>query len=174
MSTATTVRAMQPADLPQVLAWRNDPGIRRHMLTQHEVTLEEHTRWFESASQDPTRRLLIVESQQRPIGFVQFTRVAPEAACDWGFYAAPGAPPGSGTKLGQAALAFAFSQLGVHKVCGQALAGNEGSMRLHRKLGFVQEGILREQERIGDAWHDLVCFGLLRQEWQAANRGPDA
>jgi UDP-4-amino-4,6-dideoxy-N-acetyl-beta-L-altrosamine N-acetyltransferase len=166
MSAEATVRVMRPDDLPQVLAWRNHPDVRRAMNTQHTITPEEHARWFESASRDPARRLLIVESAHGPIGYVQFSGVAPGASCDWGFYAVPGAPAGSGVRLGQAALAFAFGQLDVHKVCGQALGGNAASIRLHEKLGFRNEGILRQQRRIGDTYHDLVCFGLLREEWR--------
>jgi RimJ/RimL family protein N-acetyltransferase len=62
--------------------------------------------------------------------------------------------------------------LNLHKVCGQVLAGNEASIRLHLKLGFHQEGILRQQQRIGESYRDLVCFGILRQEWQAGHRKP--
>lgn len=166
------VRPLQASDLPQVLAWRNHPDVRRHMLTQHEITLDEHRQWFERASQDPARRLLVIEAGEGPLGYVQFTGVAPGSVCDWGFYAAPGAAPGAGSRLGTAALAFAFGELAVHKVCGQALAGNAPSIRLHRKLGFREEGILREQKRIADTYHDLVCFGLLRAEWQTTHPEP--
>ncbi|NQD81620.1 GNAT family N-acetyltransferase, partial [Pseudomonas sp. CrR14] len=88
----------------------------------------------------------------------------------WGFYLAPGAPRGTGQQLGEAALAFAFDSLGLHKVCGQALAFNERSIRFHEKLGFVQEGALREQHYDGATYHTIIHFGLLRYEWQAKKR----
>lgn len=166
MQPEATVRPVQAADLPLVLAWRNHPDIRRHMLTRHEITLEEHLRWFEAASRDASRRLLIVETGATPLGYVQFSDVGPGAVSQWGFYAAPEAPAGSGTRLGRAALAFGFGQLELHKVCGQALAENLASIRFHHKMGFRQEGILRQQQRIAGSYHDLVCFGLLRDEWQ--------
>jgi UDP-4-amino-4,6-dideoxy-N-acetyl-beta-L-altrosamine N-acetyltransferase len=172
MNAVASVRRMDRQDLPQVLAWRNRPEIRRHMLTQHEITLEEHTRWFESASKDPARHLLIAETTEGPLGFVQFTGGTPGGVCDWGFYAAPGAWPGTGSRLGTAALDFAFGELAVHKVCGQALAGNAASTRMHLKLGFREEGILRQQRRVGNTYLDLICFGLLRDEWQTSNPAP--
>ena len=168
MTPDVQLRALQAADLPQGLAWRNHPDIRRHMRTQHEISLPEHTRWFEAASGDASRRLLVVERAGAPMGYVQFSGVAPGEPCDWGFYAAPGAPRGTGTALGCAALKFAFDELRVHKVCGQALASNQPSIHFHLKLGFTQEGILRQQQCTGDTLHDLVCFGLLRQEWPSA------
>jgi len=100
-----------------------------------------------------------------PIGFVQLGNVLPGGIADWGFYARPDAPKGSGRKLGCTALTYAFRELGLHKVCGQAIESNRPSIALHNRLGFQQEGLLRDQQRIAGAYHTLVCFGLLAQEW---------
>ena len=86
---------------------------------------------------------------------------------DWGFYAAPDAPKGTGRQLGKAVQYYVFVQAGLHKLCGQALVYNERSIRFHQSLGFQQEGILREQHFDGQNYHDVVCFGLLASEWQA-------
>lgn len=171
MDAEAWVRPMIIADLPAVLSWRNHPDVRRYMLTQHEIDLEEHTRWFERASQDPSRRLLVVEAVHGPLGFVHFSGVAAAGVADWGFYAVPGAPKGSGRRLGRMALAHAFDVLDLHKVCGQALDFNEASVRFHLSLGFQREGVLRQQCRVNGRYHDLVCFGLLSNEWKATQSG---
>jgi UDP-4-amino-4,6-dideoxy-N-acetyl-beta-L-altrosamine N-acetyltransferase len=159
------IRPMVAADLERVLAWRNYPEVRRYMLTQHEIQIEEHCSWFERASLEESRRLLIVEEGEISLGFVQFSNVMPGASADWGFYAAYEAPKGSGRKLGICALRFAFETLQLHKVCGQALRFNDASIRFHLSLGFQQEGVLREQQQINNVYHDLICFGLLSHEW---------
>lgn len=169
MTENCQIRQMVNADLERVLAWRNSHAVRRYMLTQHEISMGEHRQWFEFASQDPMRRLLIVEEGDVGLGFVQFKDVAPGGVADWGFYASPDALKGAGTKLGVMALDFAFDVLALHKVCGQALTLNRASIRFHRKLGFQQEGVLRQQHRIDGAYHDLICFGLLRDEWPTKN-----
>jgi UDP-4-amino-4,6-dideoxy-N-acetyl-beta-L-altrosamine N-acetyltransferase len=135
------------------------------MFSQHEISFDEHAAWFAKASQDATRSLLVVEDQDQPLGYVQFTNVSPGGIADWGFYARPDAPRGSGRKLGSAALDYAFAVLDLHKVCGQAITSNAASIALHQKLHFVQEGVLRDQQRIEGAYHSLVCFGLLKHEW---------
>jgi UDP-4-amino-4,6-dideoxy-N-acetyl-beta-L-altrosamine N-acetyltransferase len=169
MTENCRIRLMVSTDLEQVLSWRNSPSVRRYMLTQHEISMDEHRQWFEFASHDPMRRLLIVEEGDIGLGFVQFKDVSPGGVADWGFYASPVAPKGAGIKLGTTALDFAFCVLGLHKVCGQALASNEASIGFHRKLGFQQEGKLRHQHRIDGAYLDLICFGLLHDEWPAKN-----
>lgn len=162
------VRPMGSADVDQVLVWRNHPDIRRCMLTQHEISLDEHRHWFDRASQDSDRHLLIFEVAGLSLGFVHF-RGSAIAAADWGFYVSPDAPKGSGRKLGRAALEYAFGVVGFHKVCGQALDFNKASIRLHHALGFQREGLLRQQHYINGAYHDLVCFGLLQSEWANAS-----
>jgi UDP-4-amino-4,6-dideoxy-N-acetyl-beta-L-altrosamine N-acetyltransferase len=156
---------MEPRDLTAVLGWRNHPDIRRHMRTQHEISLDEHTAWFERASQDKSRCLLIVEEVDVALGFVHFSNVSSGGVSDWGFYARPDAPRGAGRKLGRAALNHAFRRLELHKVCGQVLGQNEASLRFHENLGFTLEGVLRQQALINGQYHDMVCFGLLREEW---------
>ena len=174
MPDTYTVRPVTAADLPMVLGWRNHPAIRGFMLTRHEISLDEHRNWFAQASTDPTRRLLIVEDASGPVGYAQFNNVREGGVSDWGFYACPDAPKGSGRKLGRAALNHAFGALNLHKVCGQAIDSNRASIALHTALGFAREGVLRDQHHIDGAWHSLVCFGLLKHEWQPEHIFPEA
>lgn len=161
-----SIRTVTWEDLPMLLTWRNHSDVRRFMFTQHEISLDEHHSWFARASQDSTRRLLIVEEAHQPIGYVQFSNVDSGGVADWGFYARPDAPKGSGRKLGIVALSHAFGALQLHKVCGQAIERNQTSIAFHKRLGFTQEGVLRDQQRISGEYHTLFCFGLLAHEWQ--------
>jgi len=162
------IRHMVHADLERVLAWRNHPDVRRFMYTQHEITLDEHQRWFERTLPDPKKHLLVFEVNHQPQGFVNFSEVENGGIADWGFYAAPDASKGSGRQLGRAALNHAFTQLKLHKVCGEALAYNERSIQFHQSLGFKQEGILRDQHFDGERYHNVISMGLLSNEWQTS------
>ena len=148
-----------------LLAWRNHPNVHRFMFSQHEIGLDESHNWFTKTSKDPSRRLLIAEENKRPIGFVQFSQVTEGGISNWGFYTNPDVAKGAGRKLGVIALSYAFGDLKLHKVCGQALAGNKASIALHKRLGFTLESILRDQKSIKDIHHTLYCFGLLGSEW---------
>ncbi len=167
MLDACLIRKVTEDDLPMVLAWRNHADVRRYMFTQHEISLDEHRNWFAKASRDPSRCLLIVEENKQAIGYVQFSKVEDGGVADWGFYARPDAPKGSGRKLGVMALNHAFGSLELHKVCGQAIASNQASIAFHQRLGFALEGVLRDQQRINGAYHSLHCFGLLAGDWQS-------
>lgn len=161
------LRSMIEADLEQVLEWRNHPDIRRYMYTTHEIVLDEHRKWFGNAGSNPDIHLMIFERRGQAFGFVNITNTRCLEVADWGFYVAPDAPKGTGRALGKQALIFAFGELGLHKICGQALGFNEGSIRFHKALGFSEEGRLRDQHFDGHKYHDVVCFGLLASEWEA-------
>lgn len=162
-----SIRNMTPEDLEYVLAWRNHPEIRRYMYTKHEISLAEHRGWFERSSSDPSKHLLIFEVNGIARGFVNFSELSFAGVADWGFYIAPDAEKGTGRQLGHTALNYAFDTLQLRKICGQALASNERSIKFHRALGFHQEGKLREQYWDGEIYHSIICFGLLNVEWRA-------
>lgn len=163
------LRAVTPSDLPMLLEWRNDIHVRRGMETQHLISSFEHQKWFAEASLDATRRLFVAHDQTDFIGFAQLRGVTKGGVAQWGFYAKPGSPPGSGKKLCKLVLYHGFSVLGVHKIWGQVLAGNLASVALHRKLGFRQEGVLRDQKLIDGRYHSILCFGLLSNESQTTD-----
>ena len=159
-----SVRRMVAADLDAVLRWRNHPDVRRYMYTQHEITPAEHRAWFDKASRDPRRHLLIFESGGAPAGFVSFALGDEAGVADWGFYLAPEAARGQGQALGTAALEFAFKELKLGKVRGEALEDNERSIKFHQRLGFAREGVLRKEaagRSVG-----VVRFGLDASAWR--------
>ncbi len=161
------IRPMVQSDLGLVLSWRNNPDVRRYMFTQNEITLDDHQKWYQKASLDANRHLLIFEERSVPMGFINFTEINSGNVSEWSFHAAPSAPRGSGTKLGVAALNYGFRRLGFHKVCGQVLSFNERSASLHYRLGFSREGVLRDQFFDGRDYHAVLYFGLLNSEWKA-------
>lgn len=164
-ATTGSIRRMTSADLAMVLAWRNAPEVRRYMYTQHEISWEEHCVWFAQSSRDPRKHLLVYQEGSEALGFVSFSESATGGIADWGFYLAPEAARGTGGRLGQAALRHGFEVLSLHKICGQVLEYNERSIAFHRRLGFRQEGVLRDQYYDGQQYHAVICFGLLVDEW---------
>ena len=163
------MRSMENSDLELVLSWRNNPEVRRYMFSQHEISFSEHLSWFESSLNNPWKKLLIFENNQKPQGFVSFSEVGGGGVADWGFYMAPDAPKGSGQSLGRTALSYAFDKLNLHKVCGQVLKFNQRSILFHRSLGFRLEGTTRDAYFDGESFHQIYCFGLLCKEWHFDN-----
>ncbi len=59
-----------------------------------------------------------------------------------------------------------FDEIGAHRLWLDVADDNERAQHVYRKLGFVEEGRLREAARRKGDWHDLVLYGMLKSEWQ--------
>jgi ribosomal-protein-alanine N-acetyltransferase len=59
------------------------------------------------------------------------------------------------------AIAFAFTDLGLHRVEANIQPGNVGSIALVKKLGFKQEGFSERYLKIGGQWRDHERWALL-------------
>jgi len=166
----SAIRQMTYDDLEMVLAWRNHPEVRRYMYTQHEISLEEHTQWFEQTTYDDGKHLLIFEYQDISCGFVSFSEVENSDITEWGFYTSPEAPKGTGRLLGELALFYAFAKAGFHKVHGKVIDSNKRSANFHLNQGFNEEGVLRNNYFDGAEYHDVICFGITKYDWQGMHK----
>ena len=167
MSDNVVLRRMQVRDLDIVLDWRNDIRVRKHMFNSNLIRQQDHTVWFENASNDPKRHLLILLRANVPFGFAQLQFSECSTVADWGFYVDPDGPAGQGKALGQVVLSYGFDQLRLHRITGRVLAENLPSINFHKHLGFVEEGILRSHHRTEDGYQNVYLFGLQSHEFTA-------
>jgi RimJ/RimL family protein N-acetyltransferase len=65
-------------------------------------------------------------------------------------------------------LKFFFHEMGYQKVNVHSYAFNEGSIALHHKLGFREEGRLRSMLYSEGKYHDWIMLGMTRREFERA------
>ncbi len=59
-----------------------------------------------------------------------------------------------------------FQRFGLHRIEIRCATWNHRSSAIPRRLGFIEEGILREAQRLHNAWVDLRVFSMLAQDWK--------
>ncbi|HEY0734064.1 MAG TPA: GNAT family protein [Herpetosiphonaceae bacterium] len=69
------------------------------------------------------------------------------------------------TRSCQAVIAYAFTELELDRLEIQCATDNVRSRQVAQRLGFQQEGILRQSWRRQGQLVDQVVYGLLRSEW---------
>ncbi|MET9466359.1 GNAT family protein [Streptomyces sp. NPDC006544] len=62
-------------------------------------------------------------------------------------------------------MRFMFAERRFHKCGARVFAHNEASLALQQRLGFVEEGRLRDQVFLGGRYHDVVMVGMLAEEF---------
>ena len=64
-------------------------------------------------------------------------------------------------------MRYGFYQLRSQKCDSVCLDGNEGSIRLHEKLGFIREGRKRRAVYLNGEFVDEILWGVLKEEFDA-------
>lgn len=73
------------------------------------------------------------------------------------------------TRACRAMVDYAFTYLGLHRVEISAGVHNRKSRAIPERLGFQQEGIARDAQRLYDRYIDLVIYSMLDHEWTERN-----
>jgi len=74
------------------------------------------------------------------------------------------------TKACRALVEHAFRELRLNRVEIYCAVENHRSRRIPERLGFTQEGTLRQAEWVHDHFKDLVCYSMLAREWRLRAR----
>jgi ribosomal-protein-serine acetyltransferase len=72
---------------------------------------------------------------------------------------------GTMTEAVRALTAHAFDVWKLNRVEIRVAVGNNRSAAIPQRLGFIEEGILRQAERHGDTYKDIVVYAMLAAEW---------
>lgn len=111
-----------------------------------------------------------VEGSDTAIGIFQLRELEPGfATAEWGF-AIGSAFWGTGVFADGAELLvrFAFESVGVHRLEARAAVKNGRGNGALRKIGAVQEGVLRRSFLKNGEYHDQVLWSILDEDWAGA------
>ena len=69
-------------------------------------------------------------------------------------------------------LRYGFHHLGMNRIFSAAFADNKASLASNEKVGFTQEGVMREAAFKDGRFHDTVMLGILRSDFDRLHGGP--
>ncbi|WP_448950071.1 N-acetyltransferase family protein [Labrys neptuniae] len=154
------IRPATPDDLPAILAIYNDAVLNTTAIWNwHTVDLANRRAWFEMR-QGQGYPILVADAQGEAIGYASFGDWRPfDGYChtvEHSIYVADTARrQGVGAALLEAVIAAA-REAGKHVMLGGIEAGNEPSLALHRRFGFVETARMPEVGQKFGRWLDLV------------------
>ena len=76
---------------------------------------------------------------------------------------------GYATEAAQAVTAYAFRDLGLHRIQGRHFTRNPASGRVLEKIGMQREGIHRDAYLRWGRFEDVAVYAILVSEWERGN-----
>jgi len=172
------LRPLSETDLDHVMTWVNDPAVVGNFgwFTGKPITREAEAAYLAklcAQHRDPngSERVYSIDSEDgRYLGQVGLHQIhRPSRVGRLSIIIASKADHGRGhgTAALRALLAEAFDQEKLHKVWMMFYRTNARTRRLADKLGFIDEGVLREEYLYQGDYHDMVRTALLEREYRA-------
>ncbi len=168
-----TLRPVEDADHPLILAWQNDPEVWWWMDYERAFTLED-IRESEARAKVEGHPFLIEAPERRPIGRIGLNQFsARDETCS--LYVFVGEREEWGRGFGRDAivtiLRWGFDTFGLYLVQLWGLSTNVRAMRAYEKVGFSVDGTLRERSLKSDGnRYDRTVLSITRSEFDARHR----
>lgn len=145
----------------------NDPAVRAGLAAYRPLNEQQEREWVESIGEDDEVHLLACVDGE-PVGNFGLNRFDDV----WGVaelgYMVAREHWGNGyaTEAAELLCTHAFRERRLHRVQATVFAHNDASARVLEKVGFSEEGRLREHAFVDGERVDLVQFGLLADEFE--------
>lgn len=165
-----TLRAFEPSDVEVAWRWRHDPAVVRWLETGLPESFHQFQSRFDEVTRPRYERLdLAIEplDSRTLVGLVGLRGATPEMGdAELAVYIGETDYWGRGlaTDAVRTICRYGFDVMRLHKVWLSVFPQNESARHVYDKLGFVEEGRLREGYRAEGAWHDKLIMGLLSHE----------
>ena len=159
-------KKIEKKDVPFVNEVRNIYA-KEFLHDSREFTLSETYDWFENYN--PNYWIIFLSDDR--IGYFRLSNYSP---VNKNIYIGADISPkfrgkGYGKLSYQKFLPFIFNNFLLHKISLEVLSTNTIAISLYKKLGFVQEGVKRDEVFKNYKWVDSIIMSILKREYNEKN-----
>lgn len=177
-SERVRLRGAEKEDIPRFVAWLNDPEVTDGLLIYWPLSLGQEEDWFAKNLQKPVdEQALVIEAKTdenwTAIGNSSFMNVnLHDRLAEVGIFIGDKRfwNQGYGKETMRLLLKFGFDRLNLNKVYLHVFETNKRAIRCYEQVGFVHEGLLREDIFKNGKYLNVHVMSVLRLEWQQMNR----
>lgn len=168
------LRELRRGDIPTINAWRADRELISRLGAPYRFINEEvDERWFNAYMdrRSNTVRCAVVDADapDQILGLVSLTDIDYlNRSCQLHMMIGDKNQRGKGmgTFAFSEMIRHAFDDLNLNRMEAYILADNAASLAACSKVGFKQEGLLRQYAFKDGEYRDTVIMSILREEWK--------
>lgn len=165
------LRGIERNDLPKIAEWLNDSEVTYYMVMGAQPTQVEYLeqQWEKEICDAAVCTFAICDLEDgtmvgwcglygiHPVSHrAEFRVFIGDKSC-WN--------KGFATDVGYVLVKYAFEQLNLNKVTLGVNASSEAAVNCYEKVGFVEEGVLREEIYRNGQYYDAVRMSILKREY---------
>ena len=132
------------------------------------LTVEKTEKWFASHESDNNRYDAVIEADGIPVGTIGLLSIDRKNS-KAEYYIAMGETEYKGKGIAKEAsrliLAYGFEKLGLNRIYLFTETENTIAQQLFERVGFVKEGILKQDVFSHGRFVDRIAYGYLREDW---------
>ena len=166
--------ALERADLPFLMKWRNNPEYRKHFREYREINADMQNIWYEKkVLNDPSTIMFairLVENDEL-IGccglcYINWVHRNSDLSLYIGKDDVYIDSKGYAEESCRLLFDYGFGELGLEKIWSELYEFDHKKIELYQKLGMQIDGVLRHQYYYGGRWWNSDMLSLLNDEWE--------
>jgi RimJ/RimL family protein N-acetyltransferase len=168
------LRPVEAEDVDMLYFCLWDTEIRRLTGTKAVFSKQQVKQFWEAVATDRSRidLLICLQENQQPIGELSLQEIDYQnrkAIVRIAIFDAEYHGKGYGTEAMRLLLTYGFDVLHLHRIGLDVYSFNARAIQAYKKLGFKQEGVIRDDLFYDGAYHDSILMGVLEDEFRALN-----
>lgn len=168
------LRDVSDADSGPMFSWINDHALVILSAPFSPVSRHQHDAWFSAVRNNERIRIFTITDgkSNRAIGYCQLKNID-NVSQSAELQIRIGDPScrnlGIGTKAVTELLRFGFEVLNLHRIFLHVFTSNVPAYKTYRKVGFREEGVLRDGVKVEGKFIDIAIMSMLRDEFIVAD-----
>lgn len=164
----TILKGLTKDSASLIYEWVNREELRNLTGTLYPISEYEHEDWVRKmATSNDTKLFLICDKESNlPIGTIglkNFNYTVRKADLFISIGDSNYLSGGYGTDAVKSLARFSFDHLNLHKIAVRVFESNARAIKCYEKVGFLKEGVLKDEHFSKGKYEDVVVMGLISQ-----------
>lgn len=162
------IRKFERADIPKKVEWINNPANNQFLHYDIPICIEKTEKWFDSHLGENTRYDAVIEADGVPVGIIGLLSIDKKNS-KAEYYITMGETAYKGKGIAKKAsylmLSYGFEELGLNRIYLFTEVENENAQILFESVGFMKEGIIRQDIVSRGKFVDRIAYGFVKEDW---------
>lgn len=166
--------SVQPGAIEKLRHWRNNPETRKYFRTSREISKPQQENWYKRSQTNQSQFDFEIHDMEsgKLVGhtglyYVDWISRKAEFSIYIGDMDFRG--KGIGSDALRTLIKYGFEEINLNKIWCEVYSNN-AAVNIYRKIGFIDEGVLRQNAFKNGEYVDGLVLSLLKAEWLENNK----